>query len=405
MSADARAAAEAAARASYGRLVASIARRTRDIAAAEDALADAFAAALAQWPVTGIPDRPEAWLLTVARRAHGRAARRAGSAARESATLTLLAEEAAGQGASPFADKRLELLFVCAHPAIDPALHTPLMLQAVLGLDATRIAAAFLVAPATIGQRLVRAKTKIRDSGIGFAVPDHDAVPARLAAVMDAIYIAFGTGWDDLTGSRRRGLTGEAMFLARLLVALVPDAPEPRGLLALLLYCEARAAARRDSTGRFVPLAGQDPARWSRPAITEAETHLRAAAAHRCYGRFQTEAAIQSLHIEARLTGAVPPGALIALYDLLAANDPAIGVLVARAAAYGDRCPADGLTLLDALPSAIVAAYQPYWATRAHLEARDGRPAAASYARAVGLSDDPSVRSFLAARAAAAAYS
>jgi RNA polymerase sigma-70 factor, ECF subfamily len=398
MSDDARRLAEAAARVSYGRLVALIARRTRDIAAAEDALAEAFAAALEQWPRTGAPDHPEAWLLTVARLAHSRSQRRSVVAAAAGVTLDILAEEAAMAPAVPAFDRRLELMLVCAHPAIDPAVHTPLMLQAVLGLDAARIATAFLTAPAAISQRLVRAKAKIRDAGIGFEAPGPEALPQRLEAVLAAIYAAYGTGWDDLIGAdvRRRGLTEEALYLARLVVDLHPSAPEARGLLALMLYCEARAGARRGADGGFLPLQEQDVALWSRPMIGEAERHLREAARVATYGRFQTEAAIQSVHVQARLTRQPNSAALIQLYDLLAAHDPAIGVLVARAAAHGERRAEDGLKLLDALPVDRVAGYQAFWATRAHLERALGLgQARASYDRAIGLTEDPSIRQWL----------
>ena len=395
---EARRAAESAARTSYGRLLALTARRTRDIGAAEDALADAFRAGLEQWPESGVPDNPEAWLLTVARRASGHAYTRATRAEQAQATLMLLDEESTATPAPIFADKRLELMFVCAHPAIEPAMHTPLMLQIVLGLDAARIAAAFVTAPAAIGQRLVRAKTKIRDAGIAFDIPDPEAIEDRLAAVLSAIYAAYGTGWDDVIGAdpKRRGLTSEALFLARLVVDLCPQEPEPRGLLALMLYCEARSTARRSADGSFVPLDRQDIGLWSAPMIAEAEQQLRTAATAARYGRFQTEAAIQSLHIGARLTGLPHHAALAQLYDLLAARDPAIGVLVARAVAHGAIDAVVGLGLLEALPEARVAAYQPFWAARAHLERQAGRDDSAARDRAIGLSSDPAVRAFLA---------
>lgn len=395
---DARAAAERAARGSYGRLVALLAARSGDIAAAEDALADAFAAALRVWPDRGVPDRPEAWLLTAARRTLGHGHRHDKVRDAAAAPLRLLAEECADLG-SDFPDERLRLLFVCAHPAIDEGVRTPLMLQTVLGLDAQRIAAAFLVAPAAMGQRLVRAKAKIRDARIPFEPPDTQALPERLGPVLAAVYAAYGSAWDAGPGADApHSLAGEALFLARLLADLLPEEPEAKGLLALLLHCEARADARRIG-GAYVPLAEQDPARWSRPTIGEAEALLRAAAMAGRPGRYQTEAAIQSWHVAARARGA-DPAALALLYDHLAAATPALGVLVARAAAHGEARGAEaGLALLDALEPDRVRSYQPYWAARAHLLRVAGQEATPAYDRAIGLATDPAVRAFLAARA------
>jgi RNA polymerase sigma-70 factor (ECF subfamily) len=175
-----------------------------------------------------------------------------------------------------FPDERLKLLFVCAHPAIDPAMHTPLMLQTVLGLDAARIGGAFLISPKTMGQRLVRAKIKIRDGGIRFEIPDKRELPARLEAVLEAIYAAFGIAWDDLAGVDQRGrdLTEEAIWLARVLLQLIPNDPEVHGLLALMLYCESRRAARRGPDRRYIPLSEQDTKQWSMPLIEEAEQRV-----------------------------------------------------------------------------------------------------------------------------------
>lgn len=402
---DARRAAEAAARDSYGRLVAYLSARSRDVAAAEDALGEAFRAALETWPEAGVPDRPEAWLLAVARRQLIDDARHERVAADAAPRLRLAAERRqAGAGVEAddeaFPDERLKLLFVCAHPAIDAGARTPLMLQTVLGLDAARIASAFLVAPAAMGQRLVRAKAKIRDAGIPFEVPGPAELPARLGPVLDAVYAAYGTGWEDAAGAdpRRRGLTGEAVWLARILARLVPAAAEARGLLALLLHCQARRDARRSPGGDYVPLDEQDVALWSRPMVAEAERELAAAAALGSIGRFQLEAAIQSVHAQRAVTGRTDWGAVALLYEELARRSPTLGALVGRAAALANaRGPGSAQSALDAIDPRSVLGYQPYWAVRAHVLARLGDIEAARdcYSQAIGLSEDRPVREFL----------
>src|ERR1700733_670976 len=231
---------ERVARESYGRLVAYLCAQTRDVGNAEDALSSALIAALETWPRDGVPQNPEAWLLTAARRSFIDLVRHRRVAEASEPTLALLGEESNDMTLSPeFPDERLKLLFVCAHPAIDPAMHTPLMLQTVLGLGAARIAGAFLISPTTMGQRLVRAKTKIRDAGIRFEIPDERELPERLDAVLEAIYAAFGIGWDDIAGVDQRGrdLAEEAIWLARVLLQLMPGEAEVRGLLALMLHC------------------------------------------------------------------------------------------------------------------------------------------------------------------------
>ncbi|MFM2043323.1 MAG: hypothetical protein RLY86_1899, partial [Pseudomonadota bacterium] len=353
----ARRAAEAAARTSYGRLLAWLTARTRDVAAAEDALAEAFRTALTHWPEQGVPDRPEAWLLTAARRTLLHGHRHAKVRAESRPTLDILAEEAeAAMEAVTFPDDRLKLLFVCAHPAIDPAARAPLMLQTVLGLDAARIASAFLVAPSAMGQRLVRAKARIRDAGIAFQVPDAAELPGRLGDVLAAVYAAYGSGWDDVTGAdpRRRDLAEEAIWLGGLLVRLLPGEPEAKGLLALMLHCEARRPARRDGAGRYVPFESQDTGLWSAPLIRQAEAALADAARAVRPGRFQLEAAIQSAHVQRRLTGADTWAGIALLYEGLVRIAPSMGALVGRAAAVAEvRGPAAGLAMLADLPPAV----------------------------------------------------
>lgn len=399
-------AAEQAARRSYGRLLAILSVRTRDIAASEDALHDAFARALERWPLDGVPEQPEAWLLQVARHRVADIWRHAQVEHAAAPGLQVLAEAMAlssgpeaGQAAVP--DERLRLLFVCAHPAIDAAARTPLMLQTVLGLDAARIANAFLVAPATLGQRLVRAKSRIRATGIGFEYPREADLPQRLQDVLDAIYAAYGTGWEDVEGAdpSQRGLTAEAIELGRILCELMPSQPEPRGLLALMLFCESRAHARRDSAGAYVPLDEQDTALWHEPMRVEAERLLEQAARLGAIGAYQLEAAIQSAHTQRRLGADVPAPALVALYDGVLALRPNLGAQVSRACAIAMADgPAAGIEALDAIDKTQVASYQPYWAARAHMLGTSGQADAAreAYARAGGLTAQPAVRDHLA---------
>ncbi|CAN7253796.1 RNA polymerase subunit sigma-70 [Phyllobacterium sp. LjRoot231] len=402
---DARRAIEIAARDSYGRLIAFLAARSRDVSAAEDALADAFASALEHWPRNGIPDKPEAWLLTAARNRMTDARRHACVRSEAVPALLMIADEAHAMADSniSFPDERLKLLFICAHPAIEAPARTPLMLQTLLGLGAVRIGSALLVQPAAMGQRLARAKRKIRDAGIGFEVPTAKELPARLEAVLEAIYAAYGSGWDDVAGAdpRRKGLALEAIGLCRMLLQLMPGQPEVMGLLALMLYCESRHKARRSATGEYVPLLEQDTARWSRPMINSAEQLLKAAAHSGLIGSFQLEAAIQSAHAQRIKTGHTDWEAIALLYEGLVVHAPTIGALVGRAAAVAEaRDAAVGWALLEAIPAESVKSYQPYWALAAHLLARLQRidEARVAYGRAIGLCEDPAMREFLTRR-------
>ena len=392
---------ERVARESYGRLVAYLSAHTRDVASAEDALSDALVKALTAWPRDGLPQNPEAWLLTTARHAIIDHVRHQQVVLASEPTLMLLREGQEEMTLSvEFPDERLKLLFVCAHPAIDPAMHTPLMLQTVLGLDAARIAGAFLVSPKTMGQRLVRAKTKIRDGGIQFEVPPEGELPQRLDAVLEAIYAAFGIGWDDMAGvdPRGRDLAEEAIWLARVLLQLMPREAEVRGLLALMLHCEARRTARRGQDGRYIPLSEQDAQQWSLPLIEEAERLLAETATFGRAGRFQLEAAIQSVHAERARSGRTEWAAIMLFYEQLIRISPTLGTQTGYAAAVGEsKGPEAGLAVLDGIELEAVSGYQPYWAVRAHLLQRLGRTPAAkdAYDRAIGLTEDPAVKEFL----------
>lgn len=399
--AEASRAAERVARESYGKLVAILAAQDRDIAAAEDALADALAAALKAWSVQGVPANPEGWLVTTARNLRRNVARGAAVRVRAEPEILRRIDEAQQEtpSVSPLSDERLRLMFVCAHPAIDPAARTPLILQTVLGIDAARIARAFLVPPATLSQRLVRAKARIRDSGLTFSLPEAEDLAPRLEAVLDAIYAAFGAGWDGLdTLDDPKALTGEAIWLARLLVALLPQEPEPKGLLALMLYCAARRDARRDLQGRFVPLDKQDARLWDRAMVVEAETLLTEAARIGRFGRFQCEAAIQSVHVQRPITGQLNMSALRMLYDLLVEQTGSLGAQIGRAvvlAEGGD--PAAAAAVLDAMPADRVARHQPWWVARARVSALIGDPArqSACLRHAIDLTEDAAMRDYL----------
>ena len=398
--------AEAVARASYGKLLAFIAARTGDVAGAEDALSDAFAAALSDWPSHGVPASPEAWLLTVARRRLIDAVRRKRTSQEAGMHLQLLADELGTETEADIPDDRLALMFVCAHPAIDPAVRSPLMLQTVLGLDAATIASAFLTAPAAMGQRLVRAKTRIKLAAIPFRMPERADLTERLAAVLDAIYTAFSTGWTDPGGTElnRRDLAWEAIWLCQLIVSLLPEEPEALGLLALMLYAEARRIARRTPEGEYVPLNEQAVETWDSALIQQAETLLLRASAKNAPGRFQLEAAVQSAHVARLRTGHSNWPAIVQLYDALAMLTGSPVVAINRAVALAEAAGAAvGLSELDVLADdPRLADYQPYWAARAGLLAAAARSeeARAAYKRAIGLEADPAVRRFLTKRLA-----
>lgn len=402
----ARSTADAVARRSYGKLVAFLAARTHDVAAAEDALSEAFASALAHWPADGTPVNPEAWLLTVARRKlidATRAWRKDENASEELDTIAESLELAARTAAIP--DQRLALMFACAHPAIEESIRAPLMLQVVLGQDAATIASAFLISPATMSQRLVRAKNKIRQAGIPFRIPEREELRGRLDTVLDAIYACFAEGWIDAAGTdvARRDLAEEAIFLGQLVTELMPNDAETLGLLALMLHAEARRAARR-CDGEYVPLSEQDPNRWNCAMVSQAEGLLLRASSLGAIGRYQLEAAIQSAHVHRRCTGCNNWAEVAQLYDALFEISGSPVVAINRALAIAElQGPEPALAALREVEADCrLAEYQPYWAARAELLAKTGsnKEARHAYEIAIGLERDDSVRRFLQQRQA-----
>jgi RNA polymerase sigma-70 factor, ECF subfamily len=408
---DARTTAARVARESYGKLVAYLAASSRDVPGSEDALADAFASALVVWPNQGVPLNPEGWLAKAARRRLIDAARRRRTADRASEAIELIDAELkeAADAHEGIPDRRLALMFACAHPAIEEAIRAPLMLQTILGLDAAAIGSAFLVSPAAMGQRLSRAKAKIRLAGVPFKVPEREDLPDRLDVALEAIYAAFSHGWAEAFSDdpRGRNLAEEAIWLGRVVVSLTPNEPEAMGLLALMLYAHSRREARRDALGRYVPLSDQAVERWDQRSIEEAEGLLQAASALGAPGRFQLEAAVQSVHVARRLTGTTDWEAIAVLYDALFALTASPVVAVNRAAAVAHaRGAAAGLKLLDEVEAkGGLAGFEPYWVARADLCARLGEVEAArsAYGLAIGLQSDPAARAFLIERLAALA--
>lgn len=390
-------------RESHARLVALLAAAGRDIAAAEDALADAVERALLRWPVEGVPANPEAWLVVVARnrlRDHWKSA-----AHRTSVPLDVADCEAVEWvGASDIPDRRLALMMACAHPAIATSVRTPLMLQVVLGVDAAAIAAAFVVEPEAMAQRLVRAKRRIRAADLPFVEPEREQLAERLPALLEAVYGAYSIDWQLIPPlippNPVDSLSGEALHLALLLAELLPAEPEVLGLAALVCLSQARQPARCGADGRFVPLDEQDVSRWDRALISRGEGLLARAHGYRRPGRFQYEAAIQSVHCSRVRRGSLDitrKQTLRTLHRALLREAPSLGAAVALAALDGELDgPESGLQALDALRG-TTADFQPAVVLRAHLLAAAGREAdaAAAYRRAIELTSSPWVAEYL----------
>jgi predicted RNA polymerase sigma factor len=387
------------ARDSYGRLLAVLAAPTRDIAAAEDALADALERALARWPDDGIPVNPEGWLLTVARNRLRDVWKSSGYRMTDPLDEIDYFAPSLEDDMPAIPDRRLELMLVCAHPAIAPNIRTPLMLQSVLGVEAAAIASAFAVEPSAMAQRLVRAKKRIRDAGIPFVLPERHDLAERLPAVLEAVYGAYAIDWQLAPqGAAIESLSAEALHLALVLAELLPDEPEVLGLGALVCLSEARRPARRTADGGFVPLGEQDTKLWDEVLVARGEALLRRAHGHSRPGRFQYEAAIQSAHCAKAKQGKVDLGALQRLHRALLRVAPSLGAAVAAAAVDGEiDGPDAGLRALDAITDPAVERFQPALTTRAHLLSEAGRAAEAvdAYRRAIELTADPGVADYL----------
>jgi RNA polymerase sigma-70 factor (ECF subfamily) len=393
--------ADLAARDSYGRLLALLSAATSDLASAEDALADAFERALRTWPDQGVPGNPDAWLLAAARNR----LRDRWKSAESRRTRPLDIERDApvhldDLDIDAIPDRRLELMLVCAHPAIERAVHTPLMLNTVLGFTAEQISRAFSVPTSTMATRMVRAKRRIKAAHIPFRIPDQSGLPARMTAVLEAVYGAYVIDWAT-TGPQDRQLPSEALHLAEVLATLVPDDPEAHGLAAVVQLSAARAGARVDRQGRFVPLAEQDPSSWDDRLISRAHEHLRAAHLRGQLGRFQLEAAIQAVHCARRQTGTTDWPTLLTLHRLLNTLAPSLGGGVALAAVTAEvDGPAAGLAVLDTLlddAGQQARRFQPARAIRAHLLERLGRgeEAVAAYDGTIALTHDTAERRYL----------
>ncbi|MET0554431.1 MAG: DUF6596 domain-containing protein [Vicinamibacteria bacterium] len=387
-------------RAEHGRAVSVLARVFGDLGVAEDAVADAFTAAVARWPAEGVPPAPAGWIITTARRrAIDRLRRESSRADRHAQSALMYAEhEPAEEGAVP--DERLRLIFTCCHPALAREAQVALTLRMLGGLTTAAIARAFLLPEPAMAQRLVRAKGKIRDAHIPYRVPEADQLPERLRSVLAVVYLVFNEGYAASAGPElvRAELCAEAIRLGRALAELMPDEPEVRGLLALMLLTDSRRSARTTEDGALVPLSEQDRGRWDRALVAEGQALVRACLRAQRPGPYQIQAAINAVHSDAPSAAATDWRQVVALYDQLRAFDAGPVVALNRAVAVAEvDGPAAALALVDAvqLPS-----YALFHAIRADLLRRlhRGPEAAQAYDAAIALTANAPQRAFLEAR-------